>query len=50
MAILPKNLRKEKYKVDVGMIEQRFIDKDGKWQRKQLEVDFVVNENCLNHL
>jgi predicted AAA+ superfamily ATPase len=49
VAILPKNLRKEKYKVDVGMIEQRFIDKDGKWQRKQLEVDFVVNEGSLRY-
>ena len=26
------------------MMEQRFVDKNGKWQRKQLEVDFVVNE------
>ena len=31
------------------MIEQRFIDKDGKWQRKQLEVDFVVNEGSLRY-
>lgn len=31
-------------KVDVGMVEQRVVDNDGKWQRKQLEVDFVVNE------
>lgn len=26
------------------MMEQRFVDQNGKWQRKQLEVDFVVNE------
>ena len=31
-------------KVDVGMVEQRVVYNDGKWQRKQLEVDFVVNE------
>ena len=33
VAILPKNLR----------------NKDGKWQRKQLEVDFVVNEGSLRY-
>lgn len=37
-------LRRRGCKVDVGMVEQRFVDNDGKWQRKQLEVDFVVNE------
>lgn len=37
-------LRRRGCKVDVGVVEQRFVDKDGKWQRKQLEVDFVVNE------
>ena len=26
------------------MMEQRFVDNNGKWLRKQLEVDFVVNE------
>lgn len=30
--------------MDVGIMEQRYVSKDGKWQRKQLEVDFVVNE------
>lgn len=42
--ILYNELRRRGCKVDVGMMEQRFVDKDGKWQRKQLEVDFVVNE------
>ena len=31
------------------MMEQRFVDKDGKWQRKQLEVDFVVNEGSQRY-
>lgn len=30
--------------MDVGIMEQQYVSKDGKWQRKQLEVDFVVNE------
>lgn len=42
--IIYNELRRRGCKVDVGMVEQRFVDKDGKWQRKQLEVDFVVNE------
>ena len=42
--ILYNELRRRGCKVDVGMVEQRFVDNDGKWQRKQLEVDFVVNE------
>ena len=42
--IIYNDLRRRGCKVDVGMVEQRFVDNDGKWQRKQLEVDFVVNE------
>ena len=42
--IIYYELRRRGCKVDVGMVEQRFVDNDGKWQRKQLEVDFVVNE------
>lgn len=42
--IIYNELRRRGCKVDVGMVEQRFVDNDGKWQRKQLEVDFVVNE------
>lgn len=43
-SIIYNELRRRGCKVDVGMVEQRFVDNDGKWQRKQLEVDFVVNE------
>ena len=42
--IIYNELRRRGCKVDIGMVEQRFVDNDGKWQRKQLEVDFVVNE------
>lgn len=41
--IIYNELRRRGYKVDVGMAEQRYRDSDGSWQRKQLEVDFVVN-------
>ena len=42
--IIYNELRRRGCKVDVGMVEQRFVDDEGKWKRKQLEVDFVVNE------
>ena len=31
------------YNVDVGMVEIKKQDKDGKWIRVQLEVDFIAN-------
>ena len=31
------------YRVDVGMVETRKPDKEGKWTRTQLEVDFIAN-------
>lgn len=43
--IIYNELRRRGCKVDVGMVEQRFVDDDGKWKRKQLEVDFVVNQD-----
>lgn len=42
--IIYNELRRRGCKVDVGMVDQRFVDDDGKWKRKQLEVDFVVNQ------
>ena len=33
------------YNVDVGMVEIKKQDKDGKWIRVQLEVDFIANLN-----
>ena len=47
--ILYNELRRRGCKVDIGMMEQRYVDKDGKWQRKQLEVDFVVNEGSQRY-
>lgn len=41
--VIYNELRRRGLKVDVGMAEQRYRDSDGTWQRKQLEVDFVVN-------
>lgn len=35
--------------MDVGIMEQRYVSKDGKWLRKQLEVDFVVNEGSQKY-
>ncbi len=42
--IIYNELRIRGLKVDVGTLEQRSVDKDGKWTRKQLEVDFVAND------
>ncbi len=42
--IIYNELRRRGCKVDVGTVEHRFVDSDSKWQRRQLEVDFVVNE------
>lgn len=41
--IIYNELRRRGCKVDVGMAEHRYKDGDGTWQRRQLEVDFVVN-------
>ncbi len=47
--IIYNELRRRGCKVDVGVMEQRYIGQDGKWQRKQLEVDFVVNEGSQRY-
>ncbi len=31
------------YRVDVGMVEIKTLDKEGKWLRSQLEVDFIAS-------
>lgn len=41
--IIYNELRTRGYSVDVGMVEIRKPDKDGKWIRTQLEVDFIAN-------
>lgn len=42
--IIYNELRIRGCHVDVGMVEQRTLDKNGKYVRKQLEVDFIVNQ------
>lgn len=41
--IIYNELRSRGYAVDVGVVEHRTRDADGKTMRKQLEVDFVAN-------
>lgn len=41
--IIYNELRSRGYNVDVGLIKLNSIDKNGKFVRRQLEVDFVVN-------
>ncbi len=47
--VIYNELRMRGYKVDVGIIEHRTVSKDGVWQRKQLEVDFVVNRGSQRY-
>lgn len=47
--IIYHELRRRGCQVDIGVMEQRYIGQDGKWQRKQLEVDFVVNEGSQRY-
>ena len=35
--------------MDVGMVEQRVVEKNGNMVRKQLEVDFVVNQGSKRY-
>ncbi len=41
--IIYNELRSRGYSVDVGVVEKRGIDKEGRLQRSQLEIDFVAN-------
>ena len=47
--IIYNELRTRGYHVDVGMVEVREPDKSGKLVRKQLEVDFVVNQGSQRY-
>lgn len=47
--IIYNELRTRGYHVDVGMVEVREPDKSGKLFRKQLEVDFVVNQGSQRY-
>lgn len=41
--IVYNELRSRGYCVDVGVVEKRGVNKEGKTQRKQLEIDFIAN-------
>lgn len=41
--IIYNELRSRGFFVDVGVVEKRGVDKEGKAQRKQMEIDFVAN-------
>lgn len=47
--IIYNELRTRGLQVDVGMVEFRAPDKNGKMTRKQLEVDFVVNQGSRRY-
>lgn len=47
--IIYNELRIRGFQVDVGMVEIRNLDKNGKQIRKQLEVDFVVNQGSQRY-
>lgn len=47
--IIYNELQTRGYHVDVGMVEVREPDKSGKLIRKQLEVDFVVNQGSQRY-
>ncbi len=47
--IIYNELRARGHKVDIGMIEHRATNREGKVVRKQLEVDFVVNQGSQRY-
>ena len=47
--IIYNELRSRGYNVDVGLVELGGKDENGKFVRKQLEVDFVVNRPPYNY-
>jgi hypothetical protein len=47
--ILYNELRYRGYRVDVGMVESRERDENGKEIRKQLEIDFIANQGSKRY-
>lgn len=47
--IIYNELRSRGYSVDVGLVEKRGIDKEGKTIRKQLEIDFIANQGSKRY-
>lgn len=47
--IIYNELKIRGFEVDVGMVERRSTNKDGKTVRKQFEVDFVANQGSRRY-
>ena len=47
--IIYNELRKRGYNVDVGVVDKQEKQADGKYVRKQYEVDFIVNQGSLRY-
>ncbi len=47
--VIYNELRSRGYKVDVGIVEDRARDEHGNRTRRQLEVDFVVNQGSRRY-
>ena len=47
--IIYNELRIRGFQVDVGVVEHRTTDKQGKTIRKQYEVDFVANQGSMRY-
>ena len=47
--VIYNELRMRGFSVDVGMVEIKEKQPDGTWQRKQLEIDFVVNKGSRRY-
>ena len=47
--IIYNELRYRGYQIDVGMVESREKDEDGKDIRRQLEIDFIANEGSTRY-
>ena len=47
--VIYNELLRRGFRVDVGVVPQRIVDENNKWQRRSLEVDFVANRGnkCL---
>ena len=47
--IIYNELRKRGYNVDIGVVDKQEKQADGKYIRKQYEVDFIVNQGSLRY-
>ena len=47
--VIFNDLKRRGFNVDVGLVECNYRDKNGKMGRKQLEVDFVLNQGSQRY-